>query len=75
MKNREFTIMFGLFCIMTLVQGFTMFKLNELKKNSSDAICQKYFNTDSAVVSIEKARAAYHKQDRPNTIIVRCWSK
>jgi len=45
------------------------------KESSSDAICQKYFNTDSAVVSIKKARAVHHKQDRPNTITIKCESK
>jgi hypothetical protein len=61
--------------IMYFVGVFNGYDSGRKEAIHSDEICQKHFNTDSITVSIEKARTVYHKQDKPNTIIIKCEGK
>jgi hypothetical protein len=61
--------------VVFILAGLDNVESHKSKENPAYALCQKHFNTDSVTVSIEKARTVYHKQDKPNTIIIKCEGK
>ena len=75
MKDCHLWVMVALFCALAFISAAKSTKIRALKNNSNDAICQKYFGTNSLTASSELAKIVNHKRVKPNTIIVKCGDK